>query len=116
MPEQLLDRAQVGAAVEEMRGEAVAQRVGRGRSCEARGEARAREQAAERAGRQASAARVQEHGAGRVMGGTRTAWIGEVGLQRRRGVAAERRQTLLLALATHARDAALEVQVRAVEP
>ena len=102
MPEELLDRAEVGAALEQVRRERVAELV------------RVRADPAERARVEPLAARGQEQrrfGTANELG----ARIADVQRDPVGGLLAERDHALLVALAVHAHELLLEVDVGEVE-
>ena len=103
MPEQLLDRAQVGAALEQVRGEGVPQPV------------RVGEEAAQRARVQPPAARGEEERVVRAARQLRPRLAQVAGDDVRR-LLAERHDPLLAALAAHADELLLEVDVGEIEP
>ena len=117
MAEQLLDRPQVGAPVEEVSGEGVAQGVRRGPGG-AGDEAQALQAALHRARAEPAAARRQEERASVLRAAARVAqeWAqGQVGVQGEHGLAAQRHHALLATLAVayahqgRAVDAAVDV-------
>src|SRR5207247_9164974 len=101
--EELLDDAQVGAALQEVRGKRVAQAMGVG------------EQAAQRARVEPSPARRYEEGVLRSADEAR-ARVLEIAAKPVRGFLAKRHDPLLAALAQDADRLLLEVDVREIEP
>jgi hypothetical protein len=103
VPEQLLDRAQVGAALEQVGREGMPEPV------------RVRDQAPERARVEPTAAGREEDrvgGAARQRGAAVTQVAGEAVSR----LLAERYDALLAALAAHSHELLLEVDVREIEP
>ena len=102
VPEQLLDHAQVGAALEQVGGEGVTEPVGVG------------DEPAERARVETAAARGEEERVLRAAGELR-ARVAQVAREPERGLLAERDGALLPALAAHVHELLLEVDVGEVE-
>ena len=103
MAEQLLDRAEVGAALEQMRGECVPEAV------------RVGEEPPQRARVEPPAARGEEEGVARAARQLRPT-VAEVAAEDVRCLLAERHDPFLAALAVDMHGLALEVDVREVEP
>ena len=110
MTEQLLDHAQVRAAVEQVRGERVAQRVRADPTRDAGGARRAPDDRVDRARAQATPARVHEDGPS-----VRRA-PAEIGVERPRGGSAVRHHALLAALAEDAHRARFAIDRVEIEP